>query len=127
MKKLAKVVVAILMLVSVASASAYTNNTVKGNYSLLMPGNGAVPLIGLLQFDGDNDVTLTYTQTGPISGTLSGTYIVDSNGTGTITFSSENPAITFSFVICSVVGGNAKILNVLDTNGVTGSGTATHQ
>ena len=103
-----------------------TNATVKGNYSLLLEGGGSA-LVGLLKFDGASDVTLTYTQTGPSSGTFSGTYTVDSNGTGTITFSSQDPAITFTFVLCSVVNGTAKILNMVDTDGGVAAGTATHQ
>ena len=126
MKVLAKIVVGILMFATAASAATYTNATVKGNYSLLLEGGGSA-LVGLLKFDGASDVTLTYTQTGPSPGTFSGTYTVDSNGTGTITFSSQDPAITFSFVLCSVVNGTAKILNMVDTDGGVAAGTATHQ
>jgi hypothetical protein len=125
MKVIAKIVISILMFATAASAAAYTNATVKGNYSLLIGGEGA--LVGLLKFDGAGDVTLTYTQTGPSSGTFSGTYAVDSNGTGTITMSADNQTVTLAFVLCSVVNGNAKILNMVDTDGGSGFGTATHQ
>lgn len=126
MATFAKVVVGILILATAISASAYTNATVKGNYSFLVEGGGGA-IVGLLKFDGVSKVTLTYTQTGPSSGTYSGTYAVDSNGTGTITFSSQDPAITLAFVLCSVVDGNAKILNMVSTDGGNGGGTATHQ
>ena len=125
MKVFAKIVVCILMFAIAASAATYTNATVKGNYSLLLEGGGSA-LVGLLKFDGASNVTLTYTQTGSSSGTFSGTYTVDSNGKGTITFSSQDPAITFTFVLCSVVNGNAKILNMVDTDGGVAAGTATH-
>ena len=126
MKVFAKIVVALLMFATAASAATYTNATVKGNYSLLLEDGGAA-LVGLLTFDGASDVTLTYTQTGPSSGTLSGTYTVDSNGTGTITMSGNNETFTLTFVLGSVVDGNAKILNMVVTNGGTGGGTATRQ
>jgi hypothetical protein len=126
MKVFAKIAVGILLFATAASAATYTNATVKGNYSLLLEGGGAA-IVGLLKFDGVSDVTATLTETGPSTATFSGTYTVDSNGTGTITFSSQDPAITFTFVLCSVVNGNAKILNMVDTDGGVAAGTATHQ
>jgi hypothetical protein len=126
MKVFAKIVISILMFAIAASAATYTHDTVKGNYSVLLE-NGGAALVGLLKFDGASDVTMSYTQTGPSSGTLSGTYTVDSNGTGTITMSGNNQTITLSFVLGSVVEGNAKILNMVVTDGGGGGGTATHQ
>jgi hypothetical protein len=126
MKVFAKIVISILMFATAASAAAYTNDTVKGNYSVLLE-NGGAALVGLLKFDGASDVTLTYTQTGPSSGTLSGTYTVDSDGTGTMTMSGNDLTITLSFVLGSVVEGNAKILNMVVTDGGGGGGTATRQ
>jgi hypothetical protein len=128
MKVLAKIVVGILMFATFASAVAYTNATVKGNYSILLTSSATpTALLGLLKFDGAGNVSMIYAQPGGFTGTFSGTYAVDSNGTGMITFSSQSPAVTMDFVLSSVVNGNAKKLQLAVSSGGDGVGTATHQ
>jgi hypothetical protein len=101
MKTFAKIVASVLLFVTAASAVDYTNATVKGNYSLRIDGEGGA-LVGLLNFDGVSKTTLTYTQIGPVTATLSGTYTVESNGTGTITYSSSDPGRYSQF--CALLG-----------------------
>ena len=128
MKVFAGILVGILMFAAAASAATYTNATVKGNYSVLLTSSATPQVIlGLIKFDGNGSVNMIYAQPAGFTGTLSGTYTVESNGTGMITFSSQNPVVTFDFVIGSVEGGNAKIVQMVDSNGGDGVGTATRQ
>jgi hypothetical protein len=119
------------------SGSATAAN-LKGTYSFLLniwTLGTQQAILGTFSFDGVSKVTLTYTQQqGPGSttkGTGSGTYSVNTDGSGSmiLTLSNGNSA-TEDFVINSVSGGVAKGFQTLETDSSSSSsvtGVAVHQ
>jgi hypothetical protein len=115
-------------------AAAYSSANVKGTYSVLLTSNqGSTThvILGILTFDGTNKVTLTETSerlngTTFAGATFSGTYFVNANGSGSMTFSTFR-IVFFRFVLNSVVNGIAKDLHILTNSSDGLNGTAIHQ
>jgi len=131
---------------SVATGSVFAINlsgsasaaNLKGTYSFLLnnwtAGTQQV-VLGTFTFDGVSKVTVSFTQQdGPGSlthGTGSGTYAVNTDGSGSMTLALSNGSTpTLDFAMNSVSGSVAKGLQLLDTgSSITESttGVADHQ
>lgn len=125
-----------LALIQSTTAATYGLRTLKGNFSFGFGETSldpAVPIqggIGLFTFDGKGNVkgSSRYVTAGVLqTGTFTGTYVVNPDGSGTISLSNN---AQYAFVLNSVAGGLAKGLVFIQTN-TTGnaaiSGTAQKQ
>ena len=120
-----------------AQAATFSNASLKGTYSFLNNlwtanvGTNQFAMVGVLAFDGAGNVTGSYTSISRHTvqtGTLSGIYIVMSNGTGTITItftpgSTAHFAITLNSTAGTVAHG-LQLLQINDANNEIISGTA---
>lgn len=115
------------------SKSASAAN-VKGTYSFLVnlwtaESSAQRGLVGTATFDGVSKVTLSYTREVGGAATAhseSGTYSVDSNGSGSLVFTKENgDFVTVGFLLNSVVSSIATGLQVLGSGGSAGVFTGT--
>jgi hypothetical protein len=101
------------LLLRPAPAAAFDNTSLSGSYAFEFNKFGTCPnievTVGVFSFDGSGNVTGTFRQydsnkngkgTKVSSGSASGTYTVNSNGTGTINFTSPE-AVRFAFSIDS--------------------------
>ncbi len=116
----------------------YNQSTLKGSYSFLTnlitanSGTNQFAMVGVLTADGAGNMTGSYTSISwdtVESGTLGGTYIVNSNGTGTLTFTSGSTA-QFAINLTSVSARVARLVQLLqinDSNNEILSGTAALQ
>jgi len=120
-----------------AQAATFSKASLKGTYSFLTnlwTANVSTPqfaMVGILAFDGAGNVTGSYTSISHDTvqtGTLGGTYTVNSNGTGTMTItftpgSTAQFAITLNSTAAKVAHG-LQLLQINDTNNEILSGTA---
>lgn len=107
-RKLVRVGILISLMVVLtlsAQGAKFTNASVQGSYSFLTnrwtadPSDTLVAMVGILTFDGVGNATLSFTDIvgGQIkTGTFSGTYIVNSDGSGTITWSNSPNQVMFN-------------------------------
>lgn len=118
---------ALIMTVFVVSASAvtFTNASLKGGYSFLInrwtadSTVGQEGILGVMVFDGAGHVTISFVSIDDAvvqSGSGSGTYVVHTNGTGTITFTSGTNPPVFSVVLNSSVAALAHQFELIQTN-----------
>jgi len=119
-----------------AQAAGFSNASLKGSYSFLANrwtanvNTSQVARVGIWTFDGAGNWTGSYTQVadgGVTTGTLSGTYTVKSNGTGTINSSDGTQrAIILNSTAAGVAHG-VQLLVTNDNNNDVISGTAVLQ
>jgi hypothetical protein len=121
-----------------AQAATYSKASLKGSYSFLTnlwtanASSNQFAMVGVLTFNGAGAVTGSYTSTdgGVVkTGTLGGTYTVNSNGTGTITFTTGSTAqfaINLDSTAAKVAHG-VQLLQTNDSNNEIVSGTAVLQ
>lgn len=120
------------ILVLSAQAATFSNASLQGDYTFLgnrWTGDVNAPqggVIGVMTFDGAGNFTESYTgmvNGSPVTGTFTGTYTVNSDGTGTISFSS---GWQWAFVINSISKVAHGIQLLLITNlGYNEVGTST--
>ena len=116
-----------LMLCQPAAGAAFDVTSLSGNYSFEFNKFGTCPnievVVGVFSFDGSGNVTGSFTQydsnkngAGPktSTGTASGTYTVNLNGTGAINFTAPETA-TFAFAIDSAATP-AQRLELINTS-----------
>jgi hypothetical protein len=131
--------VGILLFVAIAMAlpaqAAFSKASLKGSYSFLTnlstasASTNQFAMVGVLTFDGAGNVIGSFTSissTTVQTGTLVGTYTVNANGTGKITFTSGSTA-QFAITLNSTTAGLAYGLQMLQTNDASNevlSGTA---
>jgi len=113
-----------ITLVLTAQAATFSNANLNGTYTFMgnrwtadvsAPQGG---FIGVMSFDGAGNVTESYTgmiNGSLITGTYSGTYTVNPNGTGTLTY----PGLQFTFVVNST---SAKIAHGIQLLGILNYG-----
>jgi len=135
--------VAILILIGIAVAlpaqvPALTNASLKGSFSFLTsletanPSMNQFAMVGVLTFDGAGHVTGSFTSISHdtvATGALRGTYKVNSNGSGTITFTTGSTA-HFAIALNSTAAGLAhglQMLQIDDSKNEIMSGTAVLQ
>ncbi len=119
----------VLMFVVIALAlfahASFNNASLKGGYSFLFDrwtadvNMNQEGTIGIMTFDGAGNVTASFTSiSGGVvqTGTASGTYTVNSNGTGAITFTTGSNPPHFAITLTSSAGGLAHGLQLLQTN-----------
>lgn len=118
-----------------AQATSFSNASLNGSYSFLTNlwtenvNTNEFAMIGVLTFNGAGDVTGSYTSisAGIVqTGTLGGTYSVNSNGTGEITFTAGSTAqftITLNSTAAKVAHG-VQLLQTNDSNNENVSGIA---
>ena len=121
-------VCALALIISLPARSAhasFSNASLKGTYSILVnrwtanSTENQFAELGVLHFEGAGNVTISFTSmTGGIkgSGTESGTYTVNANSTGTMTFTGGSNPPTYSIVINSSAAGVAKGISLLRTD-----------
>jgi len=123
-----------------AQAATFSNASLKGTYSFLNSlttanlGTNQFAMVGVLAFNGTGNVTGSFTSissTTPQTGTLSGTYSVMSNGTGTMTVTfTPGGTAKFAITLNSTTAGvshGVQLLRTDDTNNEILSGTAVQQ
>lgn len=95
--------------------AAFNNASLKGSYSLLTNrwtvSGQAFGLVGVLKCDGAGNATLSYTaMSGGVenTGNVSGTYTVNSDGSGTITFTGGQNPPQYAIAIDSSKAGLAQ-------------------
>jgi hypothetical protein len=107
-----------------AQAASFGNSSLKGSYSFLIDrwtadvSTDQFAMVGVMSFDGAGNVTGSYTSISANvvqSGTLSGTYGVSSNGTGSIDLTTGSTA-QFAITLNSTVAGVAHGVQLLETN-----------
>jgi len=122
-----------------AHAVVFTNASVKGSYSFTLNRWIADSTLsqeghlGVVTFDGAGNATASFTsmKDGVLStGTATGTYAINANGTGTVSLTGAGGTVQFAMVLNSTVAKVAQNIQLLltndATNGVT-SGTAVLQ
>jgi hypothetical protein len=122
-----------------AQAATFSEANLKGRYSYMLNkwtvdvGMNQVANVGVMTFDGAGNMTGSATKVGggvSEGGALSGTYTVNSDGTGMIEVTStlfNPPTIQYGFVLNSLAGGVAHGFQFMQTdngNNVVISGTA---
>ncbi len=119
-------------------ATKFSNASLKGSYSFLTnlwtanASTNEFAMVGVLTFNGAGTVTGSYTSItdgAAQTGTLAGTYTVNSNGTGTITFTTGSTA-QFAIALNSTaakVAHGVQLLQTNDSNNEIVSGTAVLQ
>ena len=125
-------------LVLSAQAATFSKASLKGSYSFLTnlwtanANTNEFAMVGILAFDGAGNVTGSYTSISLQvfqTGTLGGTYTVNSNGTGTLTFTTGSTAqfaITLDSTAANVAHG-VQLVQTNDSNNEIVSGTAVLQ
>jgi hypothetical protein len=122
---------------ALSAQASFNNASLKGGYSFLIDrwtadvNRNQEGVVGVMTFDGVGNVTASITSiSGGVvqTGTASGTYTVNSNGTGAINFTTggSNPP-HFAITLTSSTGGLAHGLQLLQTNdnhNLVESGTA---
>ena len=112
----------VFLLAVSAQAVVYTNAYVKGSYSFLMnkwtadTTSNQDGLLGVMHFDGAGNVTVSFNDMAGgtlTTGTGSGTYVVNSNGTGSISLTG---AAQIAIVLNSTVAKVATSLQMLTIN-----------
>jgi hypothetical protein len=118
-----------------AQAASFSNGSLKGGYSFSFnqrTANVNTPqfaAVGVMTFDGAGNMTGSYTSISDHavqSGALSGTYLVTSNGTGTLSLTTGLTA-QFAITLNSTAAGVAQGVQLLrtdDTSNEIVSGTA---
>jgi hypothetical protein len=109
-----------------AQAASFSNASLKGSYSFLVNkwtadvNTNQLAVVGVMTFDGAGNVTGgSYTEiTGGVvqTGTLGGTYTVNSNGTGTINLTSVVPPPQLAITLNSTAAKLAHSVQLLQTN-----------
>ena len=138
-RRFAQVGVLIIMTIALAlsaQAATYSKASLKGSYSFLTnlwtanTSTDQIAMVGVLAFDGAGNVSGSYTSISLQvfqTGTLGGTYTVNSNGTGAINFTTgENPP-QFAIALNSTAAGVAHSVQLLvtgDNDNEVVSGTA---
>ena len=112
---------------ALAQAPAYNNGSLKGSYGFLIaqwtssPSESAFNSLGVMTFDGAGNLSGSFTTNAGgtvITGTFSGTYSVNSNGTGSMSFEITGyGTVTNAFV----VDASTKNLQLLQTDCPSGS------
>jgi hypothetical protein len=114
--------------------SSFSNASLKGNYEFLSTqwptpqDSNAQNDLGILTFDGAGKIKASITQNAAGKVTIikaSGTYSVNSDGSGSFTLTAKMGSITIAFAIDS--GGKGFQLIKAVSGGAVQSGTATHQ
>ena len=131
-------VAAVIALSISAFAATFSDASVKGSYGFLTSlttanaSTNQFAMVGVMSFDGAGNVTGSYTSISHdavLSGSLAGTYSVNSNGTGTITLTSGSTA-QFTITLFGTAAGvshNLELLQINDTSNEIISGTAVLQ
>ncbi len=131
-------VIVIIAFALSAQAATYSKASLKGSYSFLTnlwtanARTNQFAMVGILTFDGAGTVTGSYTSISSQvfrTGTLGGTYTVNSNGTGTLTFTTGSTvqfAVTLDSTAAKVAHG-VQLLQTNDSNNEIVSGTAVLQ
>lgn len=114
-----------------AQAAAFTNASVKGSYGFLINkwtadvNAGQDGVLGVFHFDGAGNVTGSFTEmhAGVLqTGTATGTYTVNSNGTGSINLTvTPGGTVQLAIVLNTTKAGVANGLNLLGTNNTDNS------
>lgn len=95
----------IIVLALSAQGASFSNASLKGSFSHLTnrwtvdPTDVQLARVGVITFDGVGNVTNSFTEIiggNIMTGTVSGTYIVNADGTGTITWSSSPNHVLFN-------------------------------
>ncbi|HWC64275.1 MAG TPA: hypothetical protein VG501_11675 [Rhizomicrobium sp.] len=111
-----------------ANALTFTGANLKGNYSFMLnvwnpdPGVQQGAILGVVTFDGVNNVSANFTSVygsaaGPTTatdGSLSGTYVVNSDGTGTVSFTG---GVTIAFEAGGTAAGLSHDMVLYQTGG----------
>ncbi len=131
-------VIVIIAFALSAQAATYSKASLKGSYSFLTnlwtanARTNQFAMVGILTFDGAGTVTGSYTSISSQvfrTGTLGGTYTVNSNGTGTLTFTTGSTvqfAVTLDSTAAKVAHG-VQLVQTNDSNNEIVSGTAVLQ
>jgi hypothetical protein len=121
---------------ALSAQASFSNASLKGGYSFLTNrwtadvNRSQEGVVGVMTFDGAGNVTASYTSiSGGVlqTGTASGTYIVNSNGTGAISFTTGSSPPQFAITLTSSAAGLAHGMQLLRTNdnrNLVESGTA---
>jgi hypothetical protein len=134
-KRIVNVLFALAVLIATASTghaqNACSNATLSANYAFTDSGFAAphptvrgpeVPIVvvGVLRFDGAGNASLSFTLAinGGISPSQSdtGTYTVNSDCTGSISFTAGDAPIDFNIVI---IGGGTEVFGIVTSDGNT--------
>jgi len=104
--------------------ASFSNASLKGSFSFLInrwtadPNTSQQATLGVATFDGAGNVTASYTAVSGgtvVTGTLGGTYTVNSNGTGVINFTT-GPVVQLAIVLNSTTAGVAHGVLLMQTN-----------
>jgi hypothetical protein len=132
----AVVLMCMMIALALSAQASFNTASLKGGYSFLTNrwtadvNTNENATVGVVTFDGAGNVTASYTSiSGGVvqTGTASGTYTVNSNGTGAINFTTGSNPPQFAIVITSSAGGLAhgvQLLQTNDSNNRVESGTA---
>jgi len=138
---LVSLAVAMVVPMALARAPAFNNGSLKGSYGFQLPRwtsdstQNAQVIIGVMTFDGVGNVrgSFTVNSAGTVTtGTLSGTYAVNANGTGSTSFrTSDGGGATLALAI-DAASKNLQLLQTKCTSGpcvgnYVASGTAVAQ
>jgi len=118
-----------------AQAAGFNKASLKGSYSFLVntwtaESNTQDATVGVMTFDGAGDVTAPYTSvSGGVvqTGTATGTYTVNSDGTGAINFTAGGYTPQFAIALNSTaakVAHGMQLLRADTTTNLVDSGTA---
>ena len=121
---------------ALSAQASFTNASLKGGYSFLLNrwtadvNTNEDGTVGVMMFDGVGNVTVSYTSiSGGVvqTGAGSGTYTVNSNGTGAINFTTGSNPPKFAIILNSTAAGLAHGVQLLRTDknaNLVESGTA---
>jgi len=130
------VLVFMVIALALSAQASFSNASLKGGYSFLTNrwtadvNTNEDATVGVVTFDGAGNVTASYTSiSGGVvqTGTASGTYTVNPNGTGAIKFVTGSNPPQFAMTITSSAAGLAhgvQLLRTDNTSNVVESGTA---
>jgi hypothetical protein len=119
-------------------AASFSDSSLKGSYSFLTNlwtadvNTNEFGMVGVMRFDGEGKVTGSYTSVsaGVVeTGTLGGTYSVNSNGTGSLDFTTGSTS-QFAIILNRVddkVAHGVELLQTNDSNNEALSGSAVLQ
>ncbi|MFY9561258.1 MAG: hypothetical protein WAQ52_13570 [Terriglobales bacterium] len=127
----------VITALALSAQASFSNASLKGGYSFLTNrwtadvNTNEDAVVGVMTFDGAGNVTASFTAiSGGVvqTGTASGTYTVNANGTGAINFTTGTNPPVFAITLSSTAAGLAHGVQLLrtDTTGrnLVESGTA---
>jgi hypothetical protein len=132
----AGVLMFMVIALALSAQASFSNASLKGGYSFLINrwtadvNTNEDATVGVVTFDGAGNVTASYTSiSGGVvqTGTASGTYTVNSNGTGAINFTTGSNPPKFAIILNSTAAGLAHGVQLLRTDknaNLVESGTA---